>query len=124
VDDTELVVVPAEPIRGLLLENPAILVGLAQQLAADVRRLTGRAADLVFLDLRRRLAKLLIAEAGSDASTINLGLTQSGVAARVGTTRQSLNRAMGELVRRGWIEADGQEVRLLDRDALRRFADS
>jgi len=126
VEDTELAVLPAEPVREILLQHPAVLLGLAQELAGDVRRLTGRASDLVFLDLRRRLAKLLLdqAAASGDDSTADLGLSQSGVAARVGTTRQSLNRAMGELARRGWIRVDGQRVHLLDRTALGRFADS
>lgn len=126
LESTELVVLPAAPVRAALLEHPAVLLSLAQELAADVRRLTGRTADLVFLDLRRRLAKFLLEQAAGegDDSTVDLGLTQSGVAARIGASRQSLNRAMGELVRRGWIEADGQRVRLLDRAALDRYTSS
>ena len=111
--------------REVLMEHPTVLLGLAQELAGDVRRLTGRAADHVFLDLRRRLAKLLLEETSSGGTpTVDLGLTQSGIAARVGTTRQSLNRAMSELARRSWIESQGPTVRILDRAALEHFAGS
>lgn len=118
----ELVVVPADQLRAALLDRPEVLLQLTQQLAADVRRLTETAADLVFLDVRRRLAKLLVVQVAGDesASAVN----QSGLGARLGVTRQSVNRAMGELARRGWIALDGSRVRLLDRDALERFAGS
>jgi CRP/FNR family cyclic AMP-dependent transcriptional regulator len=92
-----------------------------------VRRLTGGTADLVFLDLPRRLAKLLLGEARETPSgvlRVEPGMTQSGLAARLGVTRQTLNRALGDLVRRGWVlPGDGGYV-VRDPAALRRFADS
>lgn len=93
----------------------------AQDLALTVRRLTGSAADLVFLDLPRRLAKLLI---GAGDAEVELGLSQSELAARLGVARQSVNRALAGLTRRGWIEVDRSTVRLRDRAALTRFAES
>jgi CRP/FNR family cyclic AMP-dependent transcriptional regulator len=96
-------------------------------LAASMRRLNGTAADLVFLDLPRRLAKLLLAESSlRPDGTIQsqLGMSQSGVAARLGVTRQSLNRALSGLAQRGWVTVDGPLVQLDDVSALMRFADS
>lgn len=123
VESSTLVSVPSSLVRDLLREHPEVLFDLAASLAADVRRLSGRTTDLVFLDLRRRVAKLLLDDAG-ERDVVELALSQSGVAARVGATRQSLNRALAELVRRGWIGTDGQRVTLLDRESLARFVDS
>ena len=81
----------------------------------------------MFLDLPRRLAKLLLTGAvdrGLGIVTVELGMSQSGVAARLGVTRQSLNRALVGLTKRGWVSVDGTVVQLLDSAALQRFADS
>jgi CRP-like cAMP-binding protein len=127
IEATELVAVPADDIRAVLRANPEVLLALAARLAATVRRVTGTAADLVFLDVPRRLAKLLVDEAVEqrDGSAVcELNMSQSGVAARIGATRQSLNRALGEFSKRGWISTDGTAVRLDNREALTRFARS
>lgn len=121
LDDVELLAVPAAIVREVLEASPALAVAWAQDLALTVRRLTGSAADLVFLDLPRRLAKLLV---GAGDTEVELGLSQSEVAARLGVARQSVNRALAGLSRRGWIEVDRSTVRLRDRAALSRFADS
>ncbi|MDQ4037402.1 MAG: Crp/Fnr family transcriptional regulator [Actinomycetota bacterium] len=121
LDDVELIAIPAETVRSVLAASGSLALAWAQDLALTVRRLTGSAADLVFLDLPRRLAKLLIA--GGD-SEVHLGMSQSEVAARLGVTRQSLNRVLSGFTRRGWIRVDGSTVALCDRAALARFAGS
>lgn len=125
---TQLVTLPAELVRAALRAEPSLLFAVAEQLAATLRRLTGETADLVFLDLPRRLAKLLLTEAVADdpsaAARVDLGMSQSGLAARLGVTRPSLNRALSGLVRRGWISTDGSSYVLHDVPALQRFADS
>jgi CRP-like cAMP-binding protein len=115
--------VSADAVRELLGRCPDITLAWAQALAVTVRRLTGAAADLVFLDLPRRLAKLLLDRA-DDRARVDFGMSQTEVAAMLGVTRQSLNRALGGLTRRGWVELDGGTVVLLDRAALLRFAAS
>jgi CRP-like cAMP-binding protein len=123
---TELITLPVSDVRAALRADHALLFAVAAGLATTVRRLTDATADLVFLDLPRRLAKLLLTEARHDAgsSRVDLGMSQSGLAARLGVTRQSLNRALAGLTRRGWISADEGGYVLRDPAALQRFADS
>jgi CRP/FNR family transcriptional regulator, cyclic AMP receptor protein len=127
VEATELLTIGADSMRAALTAEPALLWTVAGELATTVRRLTGSAADLVFLDLPRRLAKLIVAEAtaGDDgARHVELGMSQAGIAARLGVTRQSLNRALTGLVRRGWISVRGHGFVIDDLASLSRFADS
>jgi CRP/FNR family cyclic AMP-dependent transcriptional regulator len=119
VDDVVLWCVPAEQVRDLLRRSPAVAMAVAVELAAQVRRLTGAAADLVFLDLPRRLAKLLVADAAAEGLN---GLSQGEVAAQLGVTRQTLNRALQRFQDRGWIEVHRGAVVVRDRPALRRFS--
>jgi CRP-like cAMP-binding protein len=127
LETVELIALPGTEARALLESNREALLAVALALAAGMRRLSGTAADLVFLDLPRRLAKLLLAEAHTLADgTIEsrLAMSQTGVAARLGATRQTLNRAMSTLAQRGWITLDGTTVRIDNIDALNRFAES
>lgn len=121
LDPTVLLAVPAADVRGVLRRCPESTLAWAQAQAVTVRRLTGSTADLVFLDLPRRLAKLLL-DSADGRTRVELGMSQSEVAARLGVTRQSLNRALGGLSRRGWVEVDGGTLLLHDPAALRRFA--
>lgn len=121
LDDTDLLVLPAPALRELLARSPELCLSWALELSGTVRRLTGSTGDLVFLDLPRRLAKLLL-EAGTEE--VDLGMSQGEVASRLGVTRQSLNRALSSLQRRGWIHVGGTHVALQDRPALERLAGS
>jgi CRP-like cAMP-binding protein len=126
LEAAELIAVPGDDARTLLETSPKALRAVAVALAAGMRRLSGTAADLVFLDLPRRLAKLLLAESVTrpDGTTESrLAMSQTGVAARLGVTRQSLNRAMSALAQRSWITVDGATIRLDDVAALTRFAE-
>ncbi|CAJ64471.1 Hypothetical protein; Putative CrP/Fnr-family transcriptional regulator (partial match) [Frankia alni ACN14a] len=107
----------------LVRERPAVAEQLIRALVAHVRRLTGANADLVFLDLPRRVAKLLLLrmrEAGRPV--IELGLTQTEIASLLGGSRQSVNQALREFERRTWILSEGQTITILQVDRLRRFA--
>jgi CRP/FNR family cyclic AMP-dependent transcriptional regulator len=126
LEAAELIAVPGDDARTLLETSPKALRAVAIALAAGMRRLSGTAADLVFLDLPRRLAKLLLAESVTRPDgTIEsrLAMSQTGVAARLGVTRQSLNRALSALAQRSWITVDGATIRLDDVPALTRFAE-
>jgi CRP/FNR family cyclic AMP-dependent transcriptional regulator len=122
-DDVEVLVLPARAVRRVLIEHPHALMELSTGLAEIIRKLDELMRDLVFLDLPARLAKLLLARPAPDAR-VELGLTQSELAAQLGVARQSLNRALGDLQRQGLIriEDSGRSVEVLDRMGLRRLA--
>lgn len=122
LDEVALWCLPAIAVQDLLARSPAVALAVAEELAAQVRRLTGAAADLVFLDLPRRLAKLLVSDEAAHGRATSVG--QSDVAAQLGVTRQSLNRALQRLQERGWIEVQRGHLGVLDRPALERFAQS
>lgn len=100
-DDVE-VLVPARVVRRALVEHRRALMQLSAGLVGIIREHNELMRDLVFLDLPARLAKLLLARPASDRR-VEFGLTQGEPAAHLGVARQSLNRALGELQRRGLI---------------------
>ena len=103
-----LVAVPSVVVREVLRSSPDSVWHVARQLATKVRQLTDTTADLVLLDLPRRLGKLILeqaVDAGGGRLTTTFLTSQSGVAAMLGVTRQSLNRALAALYRSGDVLA-------------------
>jgi CRP/FNR family cyclic AMP-dependent transcriptional regulator len=130
-------VVAAEPTTGLLLtratvldvmaRHPVVLDAMLRALGRLVRRLTEQAGDLVFLDLGGRLAKLLLRLAEdrsrmADGIVLDIGLSQSDLAAMVGATRPAVNRVLHMFAARGLISVDGQVIVLRDVAELSRRA--
>lgn len=122
IERTVVLSVPRDDVLEVAHEHPVVLEALLGQLAQLVRLLSVACADLVLLDLPRRVAKLLLAE--SVDGRVELDLSQSALGSMVGGSRQTVNSALGQLERRGWIERAGGRVLLRDEPALRRFVAS
>ena len=115
-----VVTIPRDAVIGLIRTHPDLAEELLRQQATMLRRLTNQAADLVFLDLPRRVAKYVVERADRDGRA-DLGLSQTELAAAVGGVRQSVNSALRGFERRGWIKAEGRVVEIFDHDALVAF---
>lgn len=109
----------------LAANAPPVADALVGMLAVVVRRMNGTAADLVFLDLPRRLAKLLLEQSrGAAGNLVDISWTQADMANFIGATRQSVNSTLRDFQRRGWITAEGHLLRVSEPAALARFAGS
>lgn len=120
LDAGEVLLVPRALVLELADTHPVVRWWLMEALAAGLRRLTDATSDLVFLDLPRRVAKLLLAQ--SDGDSVRLGLTQTQLASRLGGTRQSVNAALRGFERRGWLVQQDRVILLQDRPSLQHFA--
>ena len=124
LEEGQLLLVPREVVQDVCARVPTAAQALTDAVAANLRRLTESVADLVFLDLPRRVAKVLLNQARSDDGAIRLNLRQEELARQVGGTRQSVNTALRGFQRRGWIEVRDRTVIVTDATALGRFAGS
>jgi CRP/FNR family transcriptional regulator, cyclic AMP receptor protein len=118
----QLLFVPRETIHDICARVPSAAQALISSIAASLRRLTEAASDLVFLDLPRRLAKVLLSQAWGHDGTIRLNVSQQELGHQVGATRQSVNAALRGFERRGWIEVHDRTVTVKQAAALGRFA--
>lgn len=119
---------PRPAFLALLRREPAAVEGLLRTLAALVRHGNARHADLLGLDVPGRLAKWLLTRAavsgdrGPDGVVVPLGRSQSELAAELGTTRSTLNRALGELEGLGLLRVEPDRVLIRRLDALLAYA--
>ncbi len=119
LEPTEILSLSREVVQQLLIVHPELAVSLLTSVAARLRRLTDVTADLVFLDLPRRVAKLLVEQPCDVDGWRELGLSQEQVAHRVGGTRQSVNSALRGFERRGWVVLSGTRVQVVGPDLAR-----
>ncbi len=120
--DSQLLLIPREAIQEICAGVPAAAQALASAIAATLRRLTDAASDLVFLDLPRRVAKVLLRQPRDAAGAIWPQMTQEEFAHQAGSTRQSVNSALRGFERRGWIEVHGRAITVTQPQMLARFA--
>lgn len=131
MEPTTAIVIERTALLELLRHSPETVDALLRSMGGLIRRLTDRAADLAFLDLTGRVAKLLLtygaqqaAEAPADAGRVRLDMTQTELAQMVGGSRQAVNRVLQDLAGRGHIRFEGRAVIILDRARLARRAES
>lgn len=128
VEPTVLLSLSRSHFLELRRTHPSISDAVDRSLGAVLRRLTEQTADLVFLDLHGRVAKLLLTLAerngsGDEPGTeLDLSLTQQDLAAMVGGSRQSVNQILQAFSRRGYVQMDGRRVVILQPELLRRRA--
>jgi CRP/FNR family cyclic AMP-dependent transcriptional regulator len=122
LDESRLLLVPREAIQEICARVPAAAQALTASIAATLRRLTDAAADLIFLDLPRRVAKMLLSQPSGDDGAIRLKMSQEELAHQVGGTRQSVNAALRDFERRGWIDSRDRIITVKEAAALSRFA--
>ena len=121
-------VIPRSVFLALLRQEPALVEPLLRSLAAMLRAANEREADRLGLDVPGRVAKWLLARAqrlhGSPVHpgvVVLLGRTQTELAAEVGTTRESLNRALHRFTELQLLAIDGEHVTLIDPTGLALF---
>jgi CRP-like cAMP-binding protein len=129
IDATETVILPRDQFRRLVDESAAIRDHVLAGLAHELRRLTRHVEDLHFLDIAGRLAARLVwlaTEQGTpgEAGSIRLESppSQGELAAMVGSTRQSVNKLLGNLVDDGLIRVNRDAIVVLDLAGLERAA--
>ncbi|MCA9863399.1 MAG: Crp/Fnr family transcriptional regulator [Thermomicrobiales bacterium] len=116
--------VPRSTFHDLLRREPAVVDGLLRSLVAMVRAGNARHAITVGLDVPGRLAAWLLARATEAPAShhglpeITLGRSQGQLAAELGTTRSTLNRALIGFESLGYLARRGDRVVIRDAQAL------
>lgn len=129
--------VALEPTRVLSLSRPRLValcrahpdvaLALLQTLARRVRRFAGIVSDLAFRPVPERLARYLVGTAAPrplvPGRELDLELTQAQLAARLGTVRELVARALTHLERAGVLSRKGRRVIVRDPARLRALAE-
>ena len=103
-------------VRAACMEHPEVAMAALKLLAKRLRGCAALVESLSLQDVDRRLA-LFIQTLSKDSGKIEahrvafeLSLTHQKIAARIGSVREVVSRAMGRLQKNGWIEVSGTRI--------------
>jgi CRP/FNR family cyclic AMP-dependent transcriptional regulator len=102
-----------------------VVDALLQSLGSLVRRANRQSTDLIFLDLRARVAKKLLelgAAGGVVQGRLHRRITQGDLAQMVGGARQTVNQVLRQFEERGWINMANRTIEIVGREGLERQA--
>lgn len=114
--EVEALAIGRRAVLSLLIADPDAAQRVMRVMARRVRRLSGSITDTVYADVSARVAKQLLALAQrfgtqeDGAMRVPMELTQEQFAQLVGTSRESVNKALCEFVERGWISTHRDAV--------------
>lgn len=114
--------------RGLvdaIAADPGLAMNLLATLSRRLRGFAAKVEALTLMETPQRLAAYLLHAGGEhdDADELRLDLGKGLLAGVLGTARETLSRSLSRMVDQGIIEMNGRQVRLLDKEALRRMAE-
>lgn len=116
VNGTNVVWLEHDALFAWLDKHPRVAVDMLQVLAARMRGNNEQIADLVFMDVPARLAKTLLNLASRFGEPVEEGLlvphdlTQEEMAQLVGSSRETVNKALTDFSNRGWITRRGRSI--------------
>lgn len=121
--DSRLLVLRRDDFQQQIQQLPSIALKVLKVLVGRLRRADAKIGGLVLLDVNGRVAKLLLDLADeSGGPRITRKLTHHTIAQMIGSSRETVSRAMRELTDRGLIDVSRREITIKNRDGLATLA--
>lgn len=120
---TRALFLPRAHVLALCRRHPSVALAMLEALSRRVRAFAEIVGDLAFRPVAERVARYL-ASAGARrrSGEVDLPLTQAQVAARLGTVRELVARALAELARTGVIARRRSTIVIRDPERLAALA--
>jgi CRP-like cAMP-binding protein len=125
LEDAVLLSLDAKSLNEAILSHPLIAVALLNVLGTRLRQSNEAFQDIAFFDVPGRVARRLadLADAHGvdvgEGTMIDISLSQESLAQMVGATRESVNKALALLKRRGLVARNGRRYIVSDVKRLR-----
>jgi len=127
-EKTTALFIAKRDVRLLCLAHPEITLAALKVLAGRLRRCAELVEALSLREVGQRLARFLLAEARRNGTrteqglSINLTHTNQQIAARIGTVREVVSRALARLQHEGLLVVEGRQLIIPDEETLESFA--
>jgi CRP/FNR family transcriptional regulator len=127
-EETVVLFLDKRDVKTLCLRRPQIALAALKLLAGRLRKCAELVEALSLREVDQRLARWLLGEARARGRRteagveVTLALTNQQIAARIGSVREVVSRALSRLQSNGLIAVDGRRVVIGDEEALEIFA--
>jgi CRP-like cAMP-binding protein len=117
--DSRLLVLRRDDFQQQIQQHPSVALKVLKVLVQRLRRADAKIGGLVLLDVNGRVARLLLDLAEeSGGPRITRRLTHHTIAQMIGSSRETVSRAMRELTERGLIDITRREITIRNKDGL------
>lgn len=131
-NDVRLLSISKNDFERLIIENPSIAIRIMKDLTRRIRQVNEQVQDLAFKDVHGRVASTLFnllkteKEASKDPNRDkmnSLKMTHQDLANMVGSSRETVTRALNRLQDEGIISISHQQISILEIDRLSELQD-
>ena len=116
--DCILLAIDRRDFLPILQSEPPLMLHVIDVLCARLRRTTSQVEDLLFLDLKARLAKTLRQLARPEANVCRVSISQRELAEIAGLSREMINKQLRAWEASGWLELRRKDIVILKPDEL------
>lgn len=124
LDDTLICAIRREDFERYLRGHQDLTFKLTKLVGYRLRKIRRRVEDLIFRDVRTRLAHLLVELGKTDGAPddggirIRMKLTHQEMANLVGCSRETVSMTLGQFRDQGLIQAEARSITILNMDRL------
>lgn len=123
-EDSVVLFISKEDVRAVCLRHPEIPLAALKLLAGRLRRHAELVEALSLREVKQRLSRFLLNEAkrcgagSGEGISFELSMTNAQVAARIGTVREVVSRALSRLQTDGLISLENRQVTILSEEGM------
>ena len=118
LEASQLIFFPKREFLDLLHSDSQLAINMIAGLSRFLRQFANQIEELTFKDVPARLARYLLDLAGDEAKQVELPISKSQLASKLGTVSETLSRTFRKLTDDDLIVVRGKVIELLDRDRL------
>lgn len=128
LEDSHLFFIPGREFVGLIEKNPKLSINMIVSLSQFLKKFTALIEELSLKEVSSRVAKYLLdlslkaEREGRNPIEVELDLSKSQLASKLGTISETFSRTLGKLKTKRIIEVKKRRVKILDRRALEDLA--
>ncbi len=128
MSDCQLLFLPKRDFLPLIKKNPRLSANMTVALSQYVKRYASLIEDLSLKEVPSRIARYFLdlslrqSKEAKSTEEVELHLSRSQLASRLGTIRETLSKNLAKMKAKGIIEVKKNRILILDREALERVA--
>jgi CRP-like cAMP-binding protein len=120
--DAKVLILAQKDVEQCLQSYPSFSRAVIERLALRIQYLLDQIEDLSLHTVEERLARFLLAQSEDDVWERKTWITQTEIAARLGTVLDVVNRNLQKLVKDNIIEIQRDQILIIDRARLEKIA--
>ena len=124
IEDCVLLVMSREDVERLLVTKPKVALRIFEAMGSRLKEIEARSEEIAFRGIPARLASLLLQLADERGSDVITGQTHQDLGEQIGTYRETTTQILNTFKAAGLIDIGRKRITILDREGLRRIAES